>query len=236
MMDDGYQLHGTEAKGEGVFATRPFHIGETVMIGVIDRELDRNQSHASQVSAERFVLHGGLVPKVNHSCDPNCGIRLNSSGAHDFVAREPIVAGLEITFDYAMRNFTVEHFAAHCLCGSRHCRDRITGWKDLPAQRKADYHGSVAPYLTDIDSQRTKPVIPRNAVLAPLTSPRSERATPPTCCSTAAGRSSSSTAAGRGGHSAAITSGMPHFVTRPGPTLALGAVIGHDLYARGAVL
>jgi len=164
MMDDGYQLHGTEAKGEGVFATRPFHIGETVMIGVIDRELDRNHSHASQVSAERFVLHGGLVPKVNHSCDPNCGIRLNSSGAHDFVAREPIVAGLEITFDYAMRNFTVEHFAAHCSCGSRHCRDRITGWKDLPAQRKADYHGFVAPYLTDIDSQRTKPVIPRTSM------------------------------------------------------------------------
>lgn len=153
-MDDGYQLHDTEAKGEGVFATRPFHIGETVIIGVIDRELDRNHSHASQVSAERFVLLGGLVPKVNHSCDPNCGIRLNSSGAHDFVAREPIVAGLEITFDYAMRNFTVEHFAAHCLCGSRLCRDRITGWKDLPAQRKADYDGFVAPYLTDIDGTR----------------------------------------------------------------------------------
>lgn len=44
MMDDGYELHGTEAKGEGVFATRSFQIGETVMI---DRELDRNHTHAS---------------------------------------------------------------------------------------------------------------------------------------------------------------------------------------------
>ena len=52
-----------------------------------------------------------------------------------------------------MRNYTVEHFAAHCQCGSPRCRDRITGWKDLPSERKADYRGFVAPYLTDIDDQ-----------------------------------------------------------------------------------
>ncbi|MEN8651736.1 SET domain-containing protein-lysine N-methyltransferase [Streptomyces sp. 21So2-11] len=160
MMDSGYQLHVTGARGEGVFATRSFHIGETVMVGVIDRELDRNHSHASQVGAQRFVLHGGLVTKVNHSCDPNCGIRLNAGGAHDYVARKLIVAGQEITFDYAMRNYRVDHFAAHCLCGSPHCRDRITGWKDLPAHRKADYHGFVAPYLTDIDNQRAPAIRP----------------------------------------------------------------------------
>jgi uncharacterized protein len=148
-----YELQGTGAKGEGVFATGSFQIGETVMVGVIDRELDQNHSHASQVSEKRFVLHGGLISKVNHSCEPNCGVRLNASGAHDFVARRPITAGQEITFDYAMRNYSVEHFGAHCQCGSPRCRGRITGWKDLPAERKADYHGFVAPYLTDIDNQ-----------------------------------------------------------------------------------
>ena len=152
-MNGGYELQRTDAKGAGVFATRSFQAGETVMVGVIDRELDHNHSHASQVSEKRFVLHGGLITKVNHSCEPNCGIHLNASGAHDFVARQPITAGQEITFDYAMRNYTVEHFAAHCQCGSPRCRDRITGWKDLPAERKADYRGFVAPYLTDIDNQ-----------------------------------------------------------------------------------
>jgi hypothetical protein len=29
----------------------------------------------------------------------------------------------------------------------------ITGWKDLPAQRKVDYHGFVAPYLISIDKK-----------------------------------------------------------------------------------
>ncbi|MET7784576.1 SET domain-containing protein [Streptomyces sp. NPDC005388] len=150
-MDNGIELRGTQEKGEGVFATQPFQVDETVMVGVIDRELDRNHSHASQVSAERFVLHDGLVPKVNHSCEPNCGIRLNASGAHDYVARASIAVGDEITFDYAMRNYSVDHFAAHCRCGSRRCRGRITGWRDLPAERKADYHGFVAPYLIEID-------------------------------------------------------------------------------------
>ncbi|MFE4447874.1 SET domain-containing protein-lysine N-methyltransferase [Streptomyces sp. NPDC056820] len=104
-MNDGYELKRTDAKGEGVFATRSFQVGETVMVGVIDREVDHNHSHASQ-----------LVPKVNHSCEPNCGIRLNASGAHDLIARWPITAGQEITFDYAMRNYSVDHFAAHCQC------------------------------------------------------------------------------------------------------------------------
>ncbi len=133
------------------------------MVGVIDCEVDRNHSHASQVSDGRFVIHAGLIPKVNHSCDPNCGIRLNASGAHDIVARKPIASGHEITFDYAMRNYTIEYFPAYCRCRSPLCRDRITGWKDLPAQRKMDYRGFVAPYLIEIDKNAasTSPSLPR---------------------------------------------------------------------------
>lgn len=46
---------------------------------------------------------------------------------------------------------TLSCFAARCRCGARHCRGRITGWRDLPTRRKADYHGFVAPYLIEID-------------------------------------------------------------------------------------
>jgi hypothetical protein len=28
-----------------------------------------------------------------------------------------------------------------------------SGWKDLPTQRKVDYHGFVAPYLISIDKK-----------------------------------------------------------------------------------
>ena len=55
------------------------------MVGVIKEALNGNHSHASQIGENEYVLHAGLITKVNHSCDPNCGIRVNETGAHDFV-------------------------------------------------------------------------------------------------------------------------------------------------------
>jgi hypothetical protein len=138
-------------KGDAVLATRPFAAGETVMVGFLIGPLTGNDSHATQVGPDRWARHGGLGPKVNHSCDPNCGVRLNGGQAFDFVARRPIDAGQEVTFDYAMRNFTIDHFPDVCLCGAVECRGSVTGWKDLPAARKADYGELVAPYLRVMD-------------------------------------------------------------------------------------
>ena len=102
----------------------------------------------------RWARHGGLGPKVNHSCDPNCGVRVNPAvDGFDFVALTPIAAGDEITFDYAMRNYTIDHFPTVCLCGAARCRRSVTGWKDLPAARKADYGELVAPYLCTMDDE-----------------------------------------------------------------------------------
>lgn len=140
-----------EGKGDGVLATRSFGAGETVMVGFLIGELTENDSHATQVGPDRWARHGGLGPMVNHSCDPNCGVRLNDEQAFDFVARQSIDAGQEITFDYAMRNFTIDHFPTACLCGSPKCRGLITGWKDLPAKRKAEYGELAALYLRAMD-------------------------------------------------------------------------------------
>jgi hypothetical protein len=141
-------------KGGGVRATREFEVGETVMIGVLEGEVARNDSHATQISRTKWARHGGLGPQVNHSCEPNCGVSVNETGACDFVARRAIADGEEITFDYAMRNHSIEHFPEGCLCGAEQCRGSVTGWKDLPEQRKADYAGLVAPYLLEIDLER----------------------------------------------------------------------------------
>lgn len=150
--EEGVELLLTaDGKGEGVLATRPFATGETVMVGFLIGPLTGNNSHATQVGPSRWALHGGLGPKVNHSCDPNCGVRLNDRQAFDFVARRPIGSGQELTFDYAMRNFTIDHFPSACLCGAKQCRGSVTGWKDLPATRKADYGELVAPYLRTMD-------------------------------------------------------------------------------------
>lgn len=36
-MDDGFELRVSDRKGEGVFATRSFKTGETVMVGTIEK-------------------------------------------------------------------------------------------------------------------------------------------------------------------------------------------------------
>ncbi len=151
-MENGYKLRNTEGRGEGIFATRSFKACETVMVGVIETVLDGNHSHASQIGENKFVLHAGLISKVNHSCNPNCGIKVNETGAHDFVAMKSISDNDEITFDYAMRNYDVDYFPKKCMCGSTNCRERIVGWKDLPEKRKIEYKGFVAPYLPEMDT------------------------------------------------------------------------------------
>ena len=152
---DGFELRASSEKGEGIFASRSFQAGEIVMVGVIEKTVDENHSHASQVGENKYVLHAGLISKVNHSCEPNCGIGLNETGAHNFVARKDISLDEEITFDYAMRNYTIDYFPYKCMCGSEKCRCRITGWKDLPDNRKKEYTDCAAPYLLEMDSKKS---------------------------------------------------------------------------------
>lgn len=158
MDPDGCELRSAaDGKGEGVFATRSFRPGETVVVGVIVRRAEANHSHATQLGPLEFVELAGLGPKANHSCDPNCGVHANGSGAPDLVARGFIASGEEVTFDYAMRNYSIEHFPSRCRCGSPICRGSVTGWKELPDERKTAYQGLVAPYLLEMDNQRARP-------------------------------------------------------------------------------
>ena len=154
-MKVGFELRETPEKGEGIFFILSFKVGDIVMIGVIQEGLNENHSHASQVGENEYILHAGLISKVNHSCDSNCGIKVNETGAHNYIARKDIRVNEEITFDYAMRNYIIDYFPKKCMCGSPKCRGRITGWKDLPAERKKEYKGFMAPYLLDLDAKHS---------------------------------------------------------------------------------
>ena len=154
-MEDGYELRNTTGKGKGIFATKCFKAGETVMTGRIEKKLYANHSHASQTGENEYVLHAGSITKVNHSCHPDCGIHLNETGAHDFVAMKDINTNDEITFDYAMRNYGIDYFPKNCMCGSENCRSVISGWKDLSDKKKKEYKGFVAPYLLALDIKRS---------------------------------------------------------------------------------
>ena len=141
-----------DRRGRGVYAIRPYAVGEVVVPGHADAEFPRDRNPLRQVTIDRATLLGTLISKVAHSCAPTCGLRLNEAGTHDLVARYPIRPGTEITIDYAMRSFSIDLFPEHCQCGTVSCRGAITGFRDLPHERKLAYRGMVAPHLLVLDA------------------------------------------------------------------------------------
>lgn len=155
-MNNRVELRMCAGKGEGIFATTQFIVGDIVMIGDIDRFVERNNSHASQIGESQFVLFSGVVNQVNHSCDPNCIVEVSETGKHEFVAKRDIQANEEITFDYSLSNYTIDYFPKRCMCGSSKCRGTITGWKDLPLSEKKELENFAASYLLKLDAKNSR--------------------------------------------------------------------------------
>jgi hypothetical protein len=86
---------------------------------------------------------------VNHSCEPNAGIR----GQILLVAIKDIPIGGEITFDYGMV-LSDPNFRMGCTCRAKRCRKTITGedWKN--PELRIRYKGYFSLYIQDkIDSE-----------------------------------------------------------------------------------
>ena len=110
------------------------------------RALSREaQGHTMQIDEDLYI--GAIrmdepADYVNHSCDPNAGIR----GQVVLVALRDIAPGEEVCFDYAMADGSAfDEFA--CSCGAPHCRGKVTGndWQ-LP-DLWARYEGYFSAYL-----------------------------------------------------------------------------------------
>ena len=141
-----------QGRGRGVFALRDIPAGSLVCIfggRVIDwaslQALSEDERRmALQVDDELFIVSTREGPSdwVNHSCEPNTGM----SGQISLVAMRRILAGEEITFDYAMTD-SVPYDEFDCACGASLCRTRVsaTDWLLPDLQRR--YGGHFSPYL-----------------------------------------------------------------------------------------
>ena len=144
-------------QGGGLFAVVPIAKGELLLDFTAykdryvtaqgaDHLYEGGFDHLLQIDDDRFILtvQGNEPAKyghVNHSCDPNCGIR----GSVEFVAMRDIKRGEEITIDYAMIDSS--DYKIECKCDSAQCRGIITGndWKSLELQKR--YVGYFSEYL-----------------------------------------------------------------------------------------
>ena len=80
---------------------------------------------------------------INHSCNPNCGIR----GEITFVAMRDINVDEELTIDYAFLDN--EDYSFACTCGEPTCRSVVTGRDWLRKDIQAKYYDYFAAYLKE---------------------------------------------------------------------------------------
>jgi uncharacterized protein len=132
--------------GRGVYARAAIDAGEVVLTGWGPR-VPRSR-HSFQIGPDEHVRIANEIELINHSCEPNCGVLL-PLGAEllQVVALRRVEAGEELTTDYAMHDYEIEFMPAVCLCGSALCRGRVTGYRDLPSERRRAYGRYVAEYL-----------------------------------------------------------------------------------------
>jgi hypothetical protein len=97
-----------------------------------------------QVDDDAFLVSQveGPADWVNHSCDPNAGLR----GQITLVAMRDIAAGEEICFDYAMSDVS-DYDEFECRCGAIGCRGRVTGSDWMRPELAARYAGYFAPHV-----------------------------------------------------------------------------------------
>jgi hypothetical protein len=97
---------------------------------------------------------------INHSCEPNCGMR----NASQIVTIRDVLKGEELTYDYAMSD-TADYDEFRCGCGTQTCRGTITGddWK-LP-DIQARYQGYFSPYIArKIGAEKQKQTLTKSGV------------------------------------------------------------------------
>lgn len=73
-------------KGRGVFASRYFRKGETVVVGHRVKILPERTTHSLQMDFDLHIELDEPGVLINHSCSPNTGVRNNQFGAYDFVS------------------------------------------------------------------------------------------------------------------------------------------------------
>lgn len=134
----GLCVKETGKYGKGVFAERDFTSKECVLEaqGVVldwdDIEFgSQEEDTAIQIGPEKYLVPHPLDPAafINHSCDPNCGIKLINSRVLVVSIRD-IRAGEEITYNYSTA-MDSGNWRMDCLCGSAQCRGLITDFKLL---------------------------------------------------------------------------------------------------------
>lgn len=139
--------------GLGVYAQRAFAQGEFLFsaTGVV---VPAQTMFSIQIGWDRHLDVYPPARYLNHSCDPNAGVKTNARGWPDFYALRAIAKDEEIRYDYAMTEYRhyerarpESEFDLTCRCGAPGCRGRFGYYSELTQELKDAYRGFISDYL-----------------------------------------------------------------------------------------
>ena len=140
--------------GFGMFSARPFPAGSEVLRVHDPLYISSAKSHAHLTAlgythAQIFqVAQDAFIPPIdapddftNHSCEPNCGLRVWPDG-FAMIAIRDIAANDELTYDYSThQEHPLEDMMCHC--GAPRCRGVVRSFSQLPK--------ALQQYYLDLD-------------------------------------------------------------------------------------
>ena len=139
----------TKTCGRGVFAVADIRAGEVIAAfdgPVYDDSFDAWTAdllgHTIQFDTAKWRDSLGIARLINHSCDPNCGIKRR----FEVVAMRDIAKGEQITWDYEMTERSW-WWRMKCRCGSPECRKVIGSYSRMPARVRRRYKGFISSWL-----------------------------------------------------------------------------------------
>ncbi len=150
-------------EGLGVFALRPFSVGERIHRINVVRELTAEAPLREDLGERpdhcdypdgRVILLGFPDRHVNHSCDPNAYVQYEGDSSF-LVARRSIPTGEEVTCDY---NVNISGGTAWpCRCGSPRCRGTVVGdFFLLPPEIQREYRPLLADWFVRRHAERLR--------------------------------------------------------------------------------
>jgi hypothetical protein len=143
--------------GLGLFAVQAFAPRRTILhvtgrIHLADVLWERGGTFADncyRFGPETYLDPGDSVGRyVNHSCEPNAGVRKTNNRLYLFAAAR-IPARRELTIDYSTILGDDDIWTMRCNCGTPSCRGRVRRFGSLPRATQADYvaRGMVPGYI-----------------------------------------------------------------------------------------
>lgn len=140
----------TRHQGKGVFVKERITKGEVIAVfdgNIYDHKsiwTDELRNHCIQFERKKWRDSTGIARLINHSCEPNCGIKDSFS----VVAMRDIEKGEEITWGYEMTEDNL-YWRMDCSCGSLSCRKVIGAYKNMPLATRRKYKGYISKWLLE---------------------------------------------------------------------------------------